>query len=210
MPSPWAVAAMPWMSLAGRLLRVIASRIASTVALHNSSMSRSIWRAFGINCVTRRRATASGVPSISKMTALVTVRPLSIPSRLGIRFYLAISNGLVRSRAPSGALGDDNVDISGPHAVDVHRLRLVVDDDGVELVQCRETVKRPLLELRVIGKQDALDGTVEHGTLGSTVSGDWCRTVPSLIADMEMNATSALRPLISFMVMRPMKALHQL
>ena len=48
------------------------------------SMSRSTWRGSGIDCGTRRRATASWLPSASKTTALVTVSPLSIPRRLGM------------------------------------------------------------------------------------------------------------------------------
>lgn len=92
------------MSLAGRPLREIASRMASAVAFHNSSMSRSIWRAFGMNCVTRRRAAASGVPSISKMTALVTVRPLSIPSSVGIQVYLTRATGPRRQERPPAPL----------------------------------------------------------------------------------------------------------
>ncbi len=83
-PSPWAVAATARMSLAGRPDKTTASATAAAVAAHNPAMSRSTWCGCGISCGTRLRATASTAPDTSKITALVTVNPLSMPRRLGI------------------------------------------------------------------------------------------------------------------------------
>ena len=51
-----------------------------------ATMSRSTQRRCGMDCGTRRRATDSCVPSMSNTTALLTVSPLSTPSRLGMLF----------------------------------------------------------------------------------------------------------------------------
>src|SRR5271154_84160 len=76
------------MSLAGLPLEPIASRMASAVARQSPAMSRSTQRGRGIACGTRRRAIDSCRPAASKITALVTVKPLSIPSRLDMAVLL--------------------------------------------------------------------------------------------------------------------------
>src|SRR5690606_8593818 len=161
-PSPWAVAATAAMSEAGRPQREMASEIASAVASHKPSMSRSTWRGLGMICGTRRRATASGLPPSSKMTALVTVTPLSIPSRQGVSFSYRWLQDRCGVRLGARHRRNNDIDATRFHRLHLVRRRTAVDDDGVEVVQRTHGVQRTPFELGVVGKKDAHGRALEH------------------------------------------------
>ncbi|CCV16013.1 exported hypothetical protein [Mesorhizobium sp. STM 4661] len=149
------------MSLAGLPLKAMASPIASAVACQRPAMSRSTQRACGIDCGTRRRATANCEPSASKITAFVTVRPLSIPSRLDM--------------TPSGsALADMRRELvlGRARAKDVH----------VEPSACRWTSWKPSLVGQPPGDRNTTPAIPpqeqDPDALRFDAGGEGCRFIP--------------------------------